>query len=233
MFCYIIPVIRSNPCICLSLQSTVRPLQPFPDWMHLQCLAQLGDWGWINAEKFLFIMTCAGCFHHSVYYFIVFFTPESPLNDGQGCRSIRWPHIRMSCRASWKSQSRLSLIFFFPLPRLQITLAPPLIPLGQCRKRGQLHLRLPKQVYHCLDALSWLVGPLTWNVRVRQSGAIGAWRLAAGRDNLHWDTEQWATKDFQPLVDTSLKPQTIPIKREPCDSVASTVAGFKTALLRE
>lgn len=75
--------------------------------------------------------------------------------------------------------------FFFPLPRLQITLAPPLIPLGQCRKRGQLHLRLPKQVYHCLDALSWLVGPLTWNVRVRQSGAIGAWRLAAGRDNVH------------------------------------------------
>lgn len=137
MFCYIIPVIRSNPCICLSLQSTVRPLQPFPDWMHLQCLAQLGDWGWINAEKFLFIMTCAGCFHHSVYYFIVFFTPESPLNDGQGCRSIRWPHIRMSCRASWKSQSRLSLIFFFPLPRLQITLAPPrcLIPLGEHKKK--------------------------------------------------------------------------------------------------
>lgn len=62
-----------------------------------------------------------------------------------------------------------------------------------------------EQVYHRLGALSWLVGPLTWNALMRQSGAIGAWRLAAGRDNLLWDTEQRATKDIQPLVDASLK----------------------------
>lgn len=79
-------------------QSTVRPLQPISDWIHSQCSAQLRDWGWINVyiEKFLFIMTCARCFLHSVYYFIVFFTPEPTLNDGQGCRSIRRPHIKTS-----------------------------------------------------------------------------------------------------------------------------------------
>lgn len=41
-----------------------------------------------------------------------------------------------------------------------------------------------EQVYHCLGALSRLVGPLTWNVAVRHSGAAGAWRLAAGGDDL-------------------------------------------------
>lgn len=41
-----------------------------------------------------------------------------------------------------------------------------------------------EQVYHRLGALSRLVGLLTWNVAVRQSGAAGAWRLASGGDNL-------------------------------------------------
>lgn len=101
-----------------------------------------------------------------------------------------------------------SLPFSSP-PRLQITPAPPLIPLGvRCKekrkkKRGQLHLRLPKQVYHCLGALSRLVDPLTWNAPMRQSGATGAWRLAAGRDNLPGDTQRGATtEDFQPIADT-------------------------------
>lgn len=83
-----------------------------------------------------------------------------------------------------------SFVIDFSLPRLQITLAPLLIPLGACRKRGQLHLWLQKQVYHCLAALSWLVGPLTRNAPMRQSGAIGAWRLAAGSDNLLGDVEK-------------------------------------------
>lgn len=39
-------------------------------------------------------------------------------------------------------------------------------------------------MYHCLGALSWLVGPLAWNAAVRQSGAAGAWWLAAGGGNL-------------------------------------------------
>lgn len=83
-----------------------------------------------------------------------------------------------------------------------------------------------EQVYHCLGALSWLVGPLTWNAPMRQSGAIGAWRLAAGRDNLLWDTEQRAKKDIQPVVDTSLKARDIQTQREPCDTDVSIVAGF-------
>lgn len=48
-------------------------------------------------------------------------------------------------------------------------------------KRGQLHLRLLRQVYHCLGALPRLVQPRTWNAPMRQSGAAGAWRLVAGR----------------------------------------------------
>lgn len=120
-----------------------------------------------------------------------------------------------------------SFVIDFSPPRLQITLAPLLIPLGACRKGGQLHLWLQKQVYHCLAALSWLVGPLTRNAPMRQSGAIGAWRLAAGSDNLLGDMEKRAMKDSQPLVDTSVEPPNLPIQRELCNPAVSMVAGFQ------
>lgn len=170
----------------------------------------------------LLIMT--QCSLHSLYYIIVFFifyffTPESTQSDGRGSRSIRWLHINTSVLLFLPRFTRTAgsfvIDFFFPPPpfpsllfpsppRLQITPAPPLIPLGvRCKekrkkeKRGQLHLRLPKQVYHCLGALSRLVNPLTWNAPMRQSGATGAWRLAAGRDNLPGDTQRGATtEDF-------------------------------------
>lgn len=144
-------------------------------------------------------MTCAGCFHHSLYYYCIFsfffffFTPESTLNDGAGCGSIRWPHIRMPLlflavlheKKKKKKAESFVIDFFFPLPRLQITL--PLIPLGARReKRGQLHLRLPNKCITVWVLCPGLSGPLTWNVPMRQSGATGAWRLAAVRDNLLW-----------------------------------------------
>lgn len=75
-----------------------------------------------------------------------------------------------------------SFVIDFSLPRLQIT--PPLIPLGERRKRGQLHLRLPNKCITVWVLCPGLSSPLTWNVPMRQSGAIGACRLAAGRDNL-------------------------------------------------
>lgn len=95
-----------------------------------------------------------------------------------------------SCCASWKKKKKKKaesfvIDFFFPLPRLQITL--PLIPLGARReKRGQLHLRLPNKCITVWVLCPGLSGPLTWNVPMRQSGATGAWRLAAVRDNLLW-----------------------------------------------
>ena len=79
-----------------------------------------------------------------------------------------------------------SFVIEFSLPRLQITLASPrcLIPLGEHRKRGQLHLWLLNKCITVWVLCPGLSGPLTWNVPMRQSGAIGAWQLAAGRDNL-------------------------------------------------
>lgn len=101
------------------------------------------------------------------------------------------------------------------------------MPLGERRKKGgQLHLRLPNKCITVWVLCPGLSGPLTWNVPMRQSGAIGAWRLAAGRDNLLWDTEQRAAKDFPPLVNTSLKPWDVPTHSEPWDTAAGTEAGF-------
>lgn len=129
-------------------------------------------------------MTCVRCFHHSVYYFIVFLTPESTLNDGQGSRSITRPHIKSSVlflpRFMRKAES--FVIDFFSLPSdyaCSFTNASRIVQ----EKRTATPVAA-EQVYHCLGALSWLVSPLTWNAPMRQSGAIGAWRLAAGRDNL-------------------------------------------------
>lgn len=99
---------------------------------------------------------------------------------------------------SVKKPSHLSLIFPCLALRLLSLCFPPqlLIPLGACRKKRAATPAAAEQVYHCLGALSWLVDPLTWNVPMRQSGATGAWRHAAGRDNLLSDAEQRVEKDF-------------------------------------
>lgn len=171
-------------------------------------------------------MTCAELFSPlSLLFYCIFH-----FSDGQECGSIRWPHIKMAvlflmCFMK-KKASHLSLIF--PLPRLQITLAPPrrLIPLGERRKRGQLHLWLLNKCITVWVLCPGLSGPLTWNVPMRQSGAIGAWQLAAGRDNLLWGTKQRVVTDFPPMVDAPLNPWDLPIQREPCDKVAGTMADF-------
>lgn len=129
-------------------------------------------------------------------YFLV--TPESTWSDGGGSRSIPWlAHKRVRSPFSRRGPAREAgsfvIDFFFPpfSPRLVLRLLQRLllILLGvrwmeeteqkeRQRKGGQLHLQLPKQVYHCLGALSRLVHPLTWNAPMRQSGAADAWRLA-------------------------------------------------------
>lgn len=163
-------------------------------------------------------MDCTWCFHHLVYYFIVFFTPESTFNDGQECRSIQWPmkKKKKGCSFLTMLHEKSQVIchwFFTALP--EITLAPPqsLIPLGERRKRGQLHLWLLNKCITVWVLCPGLSGPLTWNVPMRQSGAIGAWQLAAGRDNLLRDMEQRAAKDFVAPVNTSLKPWDMPIQK--------------------
>ena len=56
-----------------------------------------------------------------VYIFFSFFTAESTLNDGAGCGSIRWPHIRMPLlflavlhEKKKKAESSVIDFFFFP-----------------------------------------------------------------------------------------------------------------------
>lgn len=164
----------------------------------------------------LLIMT--RCFLHSLYYIVVFFifyffTPESTRSDGRGSRSIQWLHINTSVLLFLPRFTRTAGSFVIDSPPPFLPFPSLLFPASssdyscsstnasgsalQRKKGGQLHLWLLKQVYHCLGALSWLVDPLTWNAPMRQSGATGAWRLAAGRDNLPGDTQRGATtEDF-------------------------------------
>lgn len=113
-------------------------------------------------------------------------------------------------------KKKKSFVTGFSLPCLQITLTPPrrLIPLGERRKRGQLHLRLPNKCITVWVLCPGLSGPLTWNVPMRQSGATGAWRLAAGRDNLFWGTERRPAKWLSTPSRHFSKAPDMPIYRE-------------------
>ncbi|KAM7379446.1 hypothetical protein PAMP_004995 [Pampus punctatissimus] len=103
-------------------------------------------------------------------------------------------------------------MFLFPpcpewriTPQWQLNRPTEAYILEEWRKRGQLHLRLLNKCITVWALCPGLSGSLAWNVPMRQSGAIGAWQLAAGRDNLLRDTEQRAAKDFVALVDTFSK----------------------------
>lgn len=93
---------------------------------------------------------------------------------------------------------------------------------GREKKQRAATPAAAEQVYHCLGALSWLVGPLTWNVLMRQSGVVGAWQLAAGRDNL------LRAKHNKGLLTILLKPWRKPPYSGPRD--ADGADGFSTAL---
>lgn len=167
-------------------------------------------------------MDCTGCFHHLVYYFIVFLLLSLLwMMDRNVGQYNDHTHKKMAVLFLLCSMKKSQVIchWFFPASP-EITLAPPqrLIPLGERRKRGQLHLRLLNKCITVWALCPGLSGPLTWNVPMRQSGAIGAWQLAAGGDNLLWDMEKRAAKDFVAPVDTSLKPWDMPIqsRRESC-----------------
>lgn len=102
----------------------------------------------------------------------------------------------MPALTSWKNPSHLSLIFFPCLALRLFLLLHGVQYLWESTKKGQLHLRLLNKCITVWALCPGLSGPLTWNVPMRQSGATGAWQHAAGRDNLLWDTEQRAVKDF-------------------------------------
>ena len=97
------------------------------------------------------------------------------------------------------------------------------------RKGGQLHLWMLNKCITVWALCPGLSGLRTWNVPVRQSGAAGAWQLAAGGDNLLSGGERGgAAEDSPPPVDTSLRPWDVPVQRERerSDTASSTAEDF-------
>lgn len=143
---------------------------------------------------------------HRLFYFFYFIPENHKFNKTVMSKKLSF--------VVWR-KSHLS----FALPSLQNTFTPPqlLIPQEDLREREKLHLWLQNK---CITV--WVCCPDSsaspaWNAPRRQSGATGAWRLAAGRDNLPRDREQRAAKALRPGSTPPWSPETRRFRKGPGD----------------